>query len=116
MAEPHGSPPQALWEVTNRAHAASNMMYVVACAPGNLMVRGNPANSYPGGSMVVDFHGALLQHVPYPGETVTCAQVNIEALRRRRMDPRQNWLTQVRSEAFQHMYDKPIYPINLYAG
>jgi len=36
-------------------------------------------------------------------------------LRRRRMDPRHNWLTQVRSEAFRHMYDKEIYPINLYA-
>ena len=30
------------------------------------------------------------------------------------MDPRQNWLTQIRSEAFRTMYDKPIYPINMY--
>ena len=36
-------------------------------------------------------------------------------LRRRRMDPRQNWLTQVRSEAFRDMYARPIYPKNLYA-
>ncbi len=115
MAEPDGSPPQELWEVTNRAHAAFNTMYVVACAPGNLFVKGNPANSYPGGSMVVDFHGALLQQVPYPGETVTAAQINIEALRRRRMDPRQNWLTQMRTEALKDMYSKPIYPMNMYA-
>ncbi|HWE15848.1 MAG TPA: nitrilase-related carbon-nitrogen hydrolase [Hyphomicrobiaceae bacterium] len=114
MAEPDGSPPQALWEVTNRAHAAFNMMYVVACAPGYLQVKGNPMNAYPGNSMVVDFHGAIIQQIPYPGESVTAAQISLEAIRRRRIDPRQNWLTQIRAEAFRGMYDKPIYPVNLY--
>ena len=114
MAEPDGSPPQDLWEVTNRAHAAFNMMWVVACAPGYLHVPGNPMNAYPGNSMVIDYHGAITQRIPYPGESVTAAQINIEALRRRRMDPRQNWLTQIRSEAFRTMYDRPIYPINMY--
>lgn len=114
MAEPDGSPPQQLWEVSNRAHAAFNTMYVVACAPGNLFVKGNPINSYPGNSMVVDYHGAIIQQIPYPGESVTAAQISIDALRRRRMDPRQNWLTQLRTEAFKGMYDKPIYPMNMY--
>ncbi|MBP1731876.1 MAG: hypothetical protein H6Q55_2305, partial [Deltaproteobacteria bacterium] len=40
MAEPDGSPPQQLWEISNRAHAAFNTMYVVACAPGFLYVKG----------------------------------------------------------------------------
>jgi len=115
MAEPDGSPPQDLWEVTNRAHAAFNTMYVVACAPGYLYVPGNPMNAYPGNSMVVDYHGAIKQQIPYPGESITAAQINIEELRRRRMDPRQNWLTQIRAEAFREMYDKPIYPINMFA-
>jgi predicted amidohydrolase len=114
MAEPDGSPPQELWEVSNRAHAAFNTMYVVACAPGNLYVKGNPTNSYPGHSMVVDYHGAIIQDVPYPGETVTAAQVSIDHLRRRRMDPRQNWLTQLRTEVYGEIYKKPIYPINMY--
>ena len=30
------------------------------------------------------------------------------------MDPRQNWLTQLRTEGYKTMYDKPIYPINMY--
>ena len=64
--------------------------------------------------MIVDFHGALLQLAPYPGETVTAGQINIEALRRRRIDPRQNWLTQLRTEVYKEMYKNPIYPINLY--
>jgi predicted amidohydrolase len=114
MAEPDGSPPQELWEVTNRAHAAFNMMYVVACAPGFLHVKGNPMNAYPGNSMIVDFHGAIIQRIPYPGESVTAAQISLDAIRRRRIDPRQNWLTQIRTEAFREMYDKPIYPMNMY--
>jgi len=64
--------------------------------------------------MIVDFHGAILQVAPYPGETVTAGQINLDALRRRRVDPRQNWLTQLRTEAYGEMYKKPIYPINLY--
>ncbi len=114
MAEPDGSPPQQLWEISNRAHAAFNTMYVVACAPGHLYVKGNPHNSYPGQSMIVDFHGAILQLVPYPGESITAGQISLEAVRRRRIDPRQNWLTQLRAEAFKEMYTRPIYPINLY--
>jgi predicted amidohydrolase len=114
ILEPEGSLPQQQWEITNRAAGVFNMMYVVACAPGDMYVKGNPVNYCPGQSMIVDFHGALLQHVPYPGETVTGAVINIEALRRRRMDPRHNWLTQLRTEDYKEMYAKPIYPINLF--
>ena len=114
MAEPDGSPPQDLWEISNRAHAAFNTMYVVACAPGTLHVKGNPHNAYPGNSMVIDFHGAVIQRIPYPGESVSAAQISLEAVRKRRTDPRQNWLTQLRTEGIKDMYSKPIYPINLY--
>ncbi|MFC1906519.1 nitrilase-related carbon-nitrogen hydrolase [Chloroflexota bacterium] len=115
MSEPEGSPPQELWQITNRAAAAYNMMYVVACAPGDLYVKGNPLNAWPGQSMIVDFHGALLQHVPYTGETITGTAINIEALRKRRMDPRHNWLTQLRTELYKEMYSKPMYPINMFS-
>ena len=64
--------------------------------------------------MIVDFHGAILQLVPYPGESVTAGQISLQALRRRRTDPRQNWLTQLRTEVYGEMYKKPIYPINMY--
>ena len=45
---------------------------------------------------------------------MTAAQINIDAVRRRRTDPRQNWLTQLRTEGLRDMYSKPIYPINMY--
>lgn len=115
MSEPEGSPPQQQWEISNRAAAFFNMMYVVACGPGDLFVKGNPINAWPGQSMIVDYHGALLQHVTYPGETITGTAINVEALRKRRLDPRHNWLTQLRTEVYREMYARPIYPINLFA-
>ena len=114
VLEPEGSPPQQSWEITNRAAAFFNMMYVVACAPGDLFVKGQPINVYPGQSMIVDFHGALLQHVLYQGETVTGAALSLQALRKRRSDPKHNFPTQLRTEVYTEMYKKPIYPKNLW--
>ena len=114
MAEPDGSPPQQLWEVSNRSHAAFNTMYVVACAPGNLFVKGNPINSYPGNSMVVDFHGAIIQEIPYPEKLSPPHRSALMPCGDEGWTPRQNWLTQLRTEAFEGMYEKPIYPINMY--
>lgn len=112
--EPEGSPPQQLWEITNRAAAVHNIMYVVACGPGDLFVKGNPINAYPGRSMIVDFHGSLLQEVTYPGETITATQIHLEALRKRRTDRHHNWLAELRTEGYRDMYMKPRYPVNLF--
>lgn len=116
MSEPEGMPPQEHWSISNRAAAFYNMMYVVACGPGDLNVKGNPINAWPGHSMIVDYHGAVMQQVTYPGETITGTAINIEQLRKRRMDPRHNWLTQLRTELYKEMFTKPIYPINMFAN
>ncbi len=114
ILEPEASPPQQHWEVTNRAMALYNMMYVVACGPGDYIIEKSPRFAAPGQSMIVDYHGALLQHVTYPGETVTSTAINIDLLRKRRMDPKHNWVPQLRTEVYREIYKKAIYPINLY--
>ena len=114
VLEPEGSPPQQSWEITNRAAAFYNMMYVVACGPGDYLMESSPRHSTPGQSMIIDFQGAFLQHVTYPGETVTGAVINIEQLRKRRMDPKHNWIPQLRTELYREIYKKSMYPINLY--
>ncbi|MBI2317950.1 MAG: hypothetical protein HYU75_13400 [Betaproteobacteria bacterium] len=114
ILEPESSPPQQAWEICNRAMAFYNMMFVVACGPGDYIIEKSPRNAAPGQSMIVDFHGALLQHVTYPGEAVTGTAINIEMLRKRRMDPKHNWIPQLRTEVFREIYRKPIYPLNLY--
>ena len=64
--------------------------------------------------MIIDYHGAILCLADYAGETVTSAVIDIESLRRRRTDPKHNWLTQLRTEVYAEMYQKPIYPKNLF--
>ncbi|MFC1907343.1 nitrilase-related carbon-nitrogen hydrolase [Chloroflexota bacterium] len=114
VLEPEGSPPQQSWEIGNRAAAHFNLSYVVACAPGDLYSKGWPINTFPGHSMIVDFHGALLCHADFQGETATQAVIDIEALRKRRTDAKHNWIPQLRTETFAEMYREPIYPKNLF--
>lgn len=112
--EPEGGPPMEQWEIGNRAHAQFNLMYVVACASGYHFAPGFPLQLSRGHSMIIDYHGALLCHADYGGETVTFAVIDIESLRKRRTDRRINWITQLRTEVYRKMYEKPIYPKNLF--
>ncbi len=114
--EPDGGPPQEAWEIENRAHAAFNTMYVVACATGFYSAPGFPMQLSRGNSMIVDYHGALLCHSDYGGETATFGVIDLDSLRSRRMDGRHNWVAQLRTEAYRHMYDHPLYPVNFFAG
>ncbi len=111
---PPGCPPNSQWEIQNRAHALFNTMYVVSCSSGDLIDPYFPMNMTPGHSMIVDPLGAIMCHADYQGEGVTGAVINVEALRLRRTEPRENFLTQVRTEAYRTMYGKEIYPRNLF--
>lgn len=114
MLEPEGSPPQEIWEIGNRAGAFFNLMYVVAAAPGDIVAPGFPSNVFPGHSMVVDFHGAILAHANYQGEAATAAVIDVDMLRSRRMDPKHHWVTQMRMDAYREIYARTGYPKNLF--
>lgn len=112
--DPESGTPQQLWEITNRSHATFNTMYVVACATGWHFSPGFSRQVARGYSMVIDYHGAVMALADYSGETVTGAVVDVEALRHRRMDPKNNWLLQLRTEIYAEMYKQPIYPKNMF--
>lgn len=114
ILEPEGRPPQESWEIGNRAHAMFNVMYVVGCGSGLIYAEGWPTQLFPGHSMIVDYHGALLCHADYQGEAVTGAIIDVEGLRRRRQDPKHNWVSQLRTEVYHKAYEKPIYQKNLF--
>ena len=114
MHEPEGTPPQGMWEVDNRCGANNNLMYVAAVGPGNLTAPRFPANAYPGNSMIVDFHGAIVVHANYPGETVTFGVVDLDMLRARRLDQKHHWVTQMRMDAFREIYNRDMYPRDLF--
>jgi len=110
--EPLVSPPMQTWELENRMRAYENLAYVLAPNTGGVITEETPTSICPGDSMIVDFNGAIVARAPYPGETIVSAVIHLEDLRRRRQDPRRNFLTQIRSELFRELYQKPIYPPN----
>lgn len=112
--EPLVSGPMNTWELQNRIRAHENMAYVVAPNTGELISDELPMHFTPGDSMIVDFNGVITGRAPYPGETLVAAEINLDALRRRRQDPRRNFLSQIRSELFYELYSKPIYPADRY--
>ena len=112
--DPESGYPQQLWEITNRSYAIFNTMYVVAGATGWHFSPGFTRQVARGHSMIIDYHGAIMCLADYSGEAVTGAVIEIESLRRRRTDPKNNWLTQLRTDVYAEMYKKPIYPKNLF--
>jgi predicted amidohydrolase len=108
------------FEISNRARALENNMYVVAP---------NMSSYYPfpdsdssvdlvgGHSMIVDYRGAIVGKQPYSnGSTFVSGVINIEALRHHRQSAQvTNWVKDIRTELGQIIYEQPIYPKNLYA-
>ncbi len=83
--DPWGAtPPMDWWTLFNRARAAENTAFVVACNQGATFEH-YPPFSWPGGSMVVDFDGRILAQADAgPGEKVVVAPIDLAALRAER--------------------------------
>ncbi len=83
--DPWGAtPPMDWWTLFNRARAAENTAFVVACNQGAAF-ENSPPFSWPGGSMVVDFDGRILAQADAgPGEKVVVAPIDLAALRAER--------------------------------
>ncbi len=121
--EPLYSPPVNHYEILNRAAAINNIMYVIGNAVGSASVKRTDVPGYenparpdiycPGHSMVVDYYGAIIGSAPYPGEAACWGIIRINELRKRRQDP-WNYPAMLRTETFRKIYDKTIYPPNLY--
>ncbi len=76
--------PMDWWTLFNRARAAENTAYVVACNQGASFEH-YPPFSWPGGSMVVDYDGRILAQADAgPGEKVVVAPIDLAALRAER--------------------------------
>ena len=75
-----------------------------------------PIDPFGGHSMIVDYRGQIVGSQRYGGvSTSVCGPVNIEALRHHRAtSPWTNWMKDLRTELYQLLYERPIYPKNLY--
>jgi predicted amidohydrolase len=108
-----------IFEISNRARALENNMYIVAPNIGSYHLDADhPVGIDAGGgqSMIVDYRGQLVgKQRDTNGSTFVTGAINIEALRHHRASAQvTNWMKDVRSELAQIIYEKPIYPKNRY--
>ena len=107
-----------VFEISNRARALENNMYIVAPNIGSyhLYPEGRHFGIDAGGgqSMIVDYRGQIVgKQRDTNGSTFVAGVINIEALRHHRESAQvTNWMKDVRSELAQIIYEKPIYPKN----
>ena len=108
-----------IFEISNRARALENNMYIVAPNIGSYHLDADhPVGIDAGGgqSMIVDYRGQLVgKQRDTNGSTFVAGVINIEALRHHRQSAQvTNWMKDVRSELAQIIYEQPIYPKNRY--
>ena len=108
-----------VFEISNRARALENNMYIVAPNIGGYYLypeSETPIDAGSGNSMIVDYKGAIVgKQRDTNGSTYVTGVINIDALRHHRANAQvTNWMKDVRSELAQLIYEQPIYPKNLY--
>jgi predicted amidohydrolase len=112
LTDPQMSPPIEAWQMMNRMRAYENLCYVVSAQWGALLGARRPKYFAPGKSMIVNYNGVVLAYADFPGEAVIASVINLEELRRRRMDPSRNFLTLLRNEVYRKIYEPAVYPVN----
>lgn len=113
-----GSGQGGSWMIQNRAHAEFNAVYMICPNIGPVYAVPNsefPANVSGGNSHIVDYRGEIMAYLGNNSNTIIGAVIDVEALRNfRTMNLNSNWLKDLRTELFKDMYNKPIFPKNLW--
>ncbi len=113
LADPLMSKPHEIWQMMNRLRGYENVAYCIAPSWGTLTSTRTKTFA-PGKSMISDYDGKVLAYADHPGEAMISAVINLEALRRRRLDPSRNYPTMLRNEIYRKIYEKDIYPANVF--
>ena len=102
--------PMNWWTSINQVRAIENMAYVVACNQASSQ-QNYPPFSWPGGSMIVDFDGRILNQAnPGPGQQITVGPIDLAALRYERLRRQgHHMLSHLRNETYSN-YQHPIFP------
>jgi predicted amidohydrolase len=108
------------FEVQTRARALDNNMFVIAPNVGtyHLTVDSEtPIDTFGGGSLIVDHVGRVMGRHDYSGASSWVAgTIDVEALRHFRAHSKWgNWMKDLTTEQYQLIYERPVYPKNLYA-
>lgn len=116
---PHPATGNDFFEIQSRARALDNNFYVVAPNMGTYYLHAEddtPIDTFGGRSFIIDHRGQIVGRQDYgAGSTYVAGIIDIEALRHHRASAQwDNWLKDIRTELYQILYEKPIYPKNLY--
>ncbi|MER7127539.1 nitrilase-related carbon-nitrogen hydrolase [Streptosporangium saharense] len=116
---PHPHVGNGLYAIQNQARALDNNCYLIACNVGTYYLNTDsdvPIDTFGGHSMVVDYKGQIVGRHDYGGASSwVSGTIDIEALRRFRANAQwDNWIKDLKTEQYQLIYEKPIYPKNLY--
>ena len=116
---PHPHTGNEFFEIQNRARALDNNFYVLAPNMGTYYLTpesDEPIDTFGGRSMVVDYMGRIVgQHLYSGGSSYVAGQIDIDALRDLRTNAQwDNWMKDLRTEIYQLIYERPVYPKNLY--
>jgi len=108
-----------MFEIQTRARALDNNFYVVAPNMGTYYLFPNestPIDTFGGHSLMVDYKGQVTGRQDYgAGSTFVSGVIDIGALRNHRSHAKwDNWMKDLPTELYQLLYEKPIYPKNLY--
>ncbi|MGE0747846.1 MAG: hypothetical protein AB7K86_21480, partial [Rhodospirillales bacterium] len=116
---PHPGTGNEFFEIQSRARALDNNMYIVAPNMGTYHLfpeETTPIDAFGGRSFIIDYKGRIVGRQDYgAGSTYVAGVIDIQAMRDHRARAQwDNWLKDLRTELYGIVYDKPIYPKNLY--
>lgn len=109
IAMPTGEPYSLSYEMEalRRARAIENNVFLLCANHGDTLGGSRPVNQQRGHSVILDYRGNVLQLIDGPGEAVTSANIDVEALRSFRRTPNGlNLVPQVRSEFYAKFYER----------
>ncbi len=105
-------------ELQLRARALDNSCYVVAPNSGDWFMTPEskvPTAIHGGNSLIIDYQGQVLTRTTTHGTSYCSAIIDIEALRYwRETTMFGSWLKDLRTEQYKIIYEKPIFPKNLW--
>jgi predicted amidohydrolase len=116
---PHPGTGNDFFEISSRARALENNMYVLSPNMGTYYLfpdSTTPIDTFGGRSFIINHRGAIVGKQEYgAGSTYVAGVIDIEQLRHHRASAQvSNWMKDVRAELAQIIYDREIYPKNLY--
>src|SRR6266498_2740552 len=116
---PHPHTGNDYFEIQNRARALDNNFFVVAPNLATYYLEQDsdvPIDTFGGRSMIVDYKGRIVgKHLYGAGSSYVAGVIDVEALRDHRARAQwDNWMKDLRTEQYRLIYDRPIYPKNLY--